>query len=151
MSFLIDTDTASAHLRGVGNVTSRFLQYTGRLYISTVSLAELKSWVYRKKTPAKFGRGLDDMLHDFKVFVVDETVAEKSGEVGAGLMDRGKSIATPDLLIGATELVHDLTVVTHNVQGFCGHSRTSSGRLDTTVAPVRPSPNSVTPILPHGN
>jgi len=118
MSFLIDTDTASAHLRGVRNVTSRFLQYTGRLHISTVSLAELKFWTYRKKTPAKYRRGLADMLHDFQILDVDDTVAEKSGEVGAGLMDQGISVATPDLLISGTALVHDLTVVTHNVQDF---------------------------------
>jgi predicted nucleic acid-binding protein len=62
MSFLIDTDTASAHLRGTRNVTSRLLQYTGRLYMSTVSLAELKSWIYRRKTPVKYRRGLSDML-----------------------------------------------------------------------------------------
>jgi predicted nucleic acid-binding protein len=41
MSFLIDTDIASAHLRDNRVVTGRFLQYTGQLYISTVSLAEL--------------------------------------------------------------------------------------------------------------
>ncbi|MEX2171249.1 MAG: type II toxin-antitoxin system VapC family toxin [Pirellulales bacterium] len=118
MSFLIDTDTASAHLRGISSVTSRFLQYNGRLFISTVCLAELKSWVYRKKTPVKYRRGLTDMLHDFHVLDVDEAVAEKSGEVGADRMDHGISIATPDLLIGATALVHDLTVVTHNTQHF---------------------------------
>jgi len=118
MSFLIDTDTASAHLRGIRNVTSRFLQYTGRLYISSVSLSELKSWVYRKNTPAKYRRGLDDMLQDFQILGVDETVAEKFGEVGAGLKDQGISVATPDLLISATALVYDLTVVTHNVQDF---------------------------------
>jgi tRNA(fMet)-specific endonuclease VapC len=118
MSFLIDTDTASAHLRGVASVTSRFLQHTGRLYISTVALAELKSWVYRKKTPTKYRRGLNDMLQDFQTLTVDETVAEESGVVGADLLDRGTPIGTPDLLIGATALVYDLTVVTHNVQHF---------------------------------
>jgi predicted nucleic acid-binding protein len=118
MSFLIDTDTASAHLRNVRTVTSRFLQYTGRLYISTVSLAELKSWVYRKKTPAKYRRGLSDMLQDFQVLAVDEQVAEEAGIIGADLYGQGRPAATPDLLIGATSLVHDLTVVTHNVQDF---------------------------------
>ncbi len=118
MSFLIDTDIASAHLRGVRNVSGKFLQYTGRLYVSTVTLAELKSWVYRRNTPAKYRRGLNDMLRDFQILPVDESVAEKSGEVGAELMDQGISVATPDLLIGATAQVLDLTVVTHNVQDF---------------------------------
>lgn len=118
MSFLIDTDIASAHLRDSRVVTGRFLQYTGQLHLSTVSLAELKSWVYRKKTPAKYRRALGDMLRDFQILLVDEDVAEKAGEVGADLSDSGTSLATPDLLIGATALVHDLTVVTHNVKDF---------------------------------
>jgi tRNA(fMet)-specific endonuclease VapC len=115
MSFLIDTDTASAHLRGVHNVTSRFLQHTGQLQISSVSVAELKTWIYRKNTPARYRSGLEDMLHDFQILDVDASVAEKSGEVGAALMDQGISVATPDLLIGGTALVYNLTVVTHNV------------------------------------
>jgi tRNA(fMet)-specific endonuclease VapC len=118
MSFLIDTDIASAHLRGVRNVSGKFLQYTGRLYVSTVTLVELKSWVYRGNTPAKYRRGLNDMLRDFQILPVDEIVAEKSGEVGAELMDQGISVTTPDLLIGATALIHDLAVVTHNVRDF---------------------------------
>jgi predicted nucleic acid-binding protein len=118
MSFLIDTDSASAHLRGVPGVTNRFLQYTGQLHISAVSVAELKSWTYRKNTPAKYRRGLEDLLRDFEILDVDALVADKSGEVGATLMDQGITVATPDLMIGGTALVHDLTVVTHNVQDF---------------------------------
>src|SRR4051812_23264096 len=101
MSFLIDTDIASAHLRDSRDVTNRFLQYTGRLYVSTICLAELKTWAYRKNTPSKYRRGLGDMLHDFQIIAVDEAVAEKSGEIGAALMDQGITVATPDLLIGA--------------------------------------------------
>ena len=118
MSFLIDTDTISAHLRGAHIVTNRFLQYTGRLHISTVSVVELKSWIYRLNTPAKYRSALDDLLHDFQILGVDETVAEMAGKTGAGLMDQGLSVATPDLLIGATALVYDLTLVTHNVPDF---------------------------------
>ena len=36
MSFLVDTDTCSAHLKGTGNVSGRFLQYSGQLHISTL-------------------------------------------------------------------------------------------------------------------
>ena len=44
MSFLVDTDICSAHLKDVGRVTSRFLQYTGRVHVSVVTVAELYSW-----------------------------------------------------------------------------------------------------------
>ena len=44
MSFLLDTDTCSAHLKNVAIVISRFLQYTGRLHMSVITLGELYAW-----------------------------------------------------------------------------------------------------------
>ena len=54
MSYLVDTDIISAHLRGTGIVTNRFLQYSGRLHVSVVTLAELKVWVLRKQTALRY-------------------------------------------------------------------------------------------------
>jgi len=118
MSFLIDTDTVSAHLRGHAHATSRFAQYSGRLYLSTVTLAELKTWLYRSNTPIKYRTGLQALLRDARVLPVDDAVADQFGVVGAGLLDQGITVATPDLLIAATALVHGFTVVTHNVSDF---------------------------------
>jgi tRNA(fMet)-specific endonuclease VapC len=52
MSFLIDTDTCSAHLKQKGVIMNRFLQYTGGLHLSTVTLGELYAWVLRANAPA---------------------------------------------------------------------------------------------------
>ncbi|MGH7139946.1 MAG: hypothetical protein ACREHD_29760 [Pirellulales bacterium] len=41
MSFVVDTNTCSAHIRGHPLIHNRFLQYSGRLYISVVTLGEL--------------------------------------------------------------------------------------------------------------
>jgi tRNA(fMet)-specific endonuclease VapC len=118
MSFVLDTDICSAHLRNVVRVSTKFLQYTGRLNISAVTLGELLSWTLRSKSPPKYHQGLLTMLSDVVVFDVDQTVAWKFGEVRAQLLDQGQAIASIDLLIAATALVHGMTVVTHNVQHF---------------------------------
>ena len=47
MSYLLDADICSAHLRNVGSVTGRLLQYTGRLNISVITLGKLLSWTLR--------------------------------------------------------------------------------------------------------
>jgi predicted nucleic acid-binding protein len=50
MSFLLDSDTCSAHLKS-GALTHRIIQYSGRLHISVVTLAELYAWALRRKAP----------------------------------------------------------------------------------------------------
>ena len=123
MSFLIDTDIISAHLRGTAAVTNRFLQHTGRLHVSVVTLAELKTWIYRRNTPTRFEQALQLLLQDFHIHPVNELVAERFGQIGADLWDRGTPVATPDLLIAITALIHGLTVVTHNVPGLLSRPR----------------------------
>jgi len=118
VSFLVDADVVSAHLRGRGKVTSRLLQHTGRLAMPTVTLAELKTWLYRNNTPQRYRDGLTVLAAEFNLLPVDESVADRFGEVGARLLDGGRSVATPDLLIAATALIHDLTLVTGNVRHF---------------------------------
>jgi tRNA(fMet)-specific endonuclease VapC len=118
MPFLIDTDICSAHLRGRSAVSSRFLQHSGQLYISVLTLGELLSWTRRAKSPPSHGRSLQGFLNDVAVLDIDQPIAEKFGEVRAQLLDAGRSIASIDLMIGSTALVHGLTMVTHNVQHF---------------------------------
>jgi tRNA(fMet)-specific endonuclease VapC len=118
MAYLIDTDICSAHLRNSPKVTALFLQHSGALYLSVMTLGELLSWTLRKNTPSKYHRGLVKLLADFTALNVDEAIASKFGEVRALLLDQGRPIASIDLMIGATALVHGLTIVTHNVQHF---------------------------------
>ena len=41
MSFLLDTNILSAHLRRPSGLAHRFIQYSGGLYTSSIALAEL--------------------------------------------------------------------------------------------------------------
>jgi tRNA(fMet)-specific endonuclease VapC len=111
VSFLVDTDTCSAHLKQKGPVTSRFLQYAGRLHVSAVTVGELYTWALRANAPPQRLQSLLDLLNDVTVLDVTEQVGRKFGEVRAALFDVGK-------LIAATALVHNLTLVTHNVRDF---------------------------------
>jgi tRNA(fMet)-specific endonuclease VapC len=44
MSFLLDTDICSAHLKTPGLLTGRLLQYMGRLHVSAITMSELYDW-----------------------------------------------------------------------------------------------------------
>jgi predicted nucleic acid-binding protein len=118
VSFLLDTDTCSAHLKQRGRVTNRFLQYTGGLYICTITLGELYTWALRAAAPPRRLEVVRELLTDVRVLEVTPQVAEMFGRVQAGLLDRGRPAPSMDLMIAATALVHDLTLVTHNTQDF---------------------------------
>ena len=53
MSFLLDTNILSAHLRRPSGLAHRFFQHSGRLYTSSVSLAELYDWVKGRHDPGR--------------------------------------------------------------------------------------------------
>jgi predicted nucleic acid-binding protein len=117
-AYLIDTDICSAHLRSAGGATARFLQHTGQLHISVLTLGELLSWTLRIKSVPKYQQALWKLLADVTVLDVDQAVAEKFGEIRARLLDQGTPVPSIDLMIGATALVRGLVMVTHNVQHF---------------------------------
>jgi predicted nucleic acid-binding protein len=114
----VDTDTCSAYLKSNPLVERRFLQYTGGLYISAVTLGELFTWVLRGKSPPSRLQDLQALLNDVTVLDVTVDVARKFGEIRAGLLDRGLPAPKMDLVNAATALVHNLTLVTHNTQDF---------------------------------
>jgi hypothetical protein len=52
VSFLLDTNIMSEHLRRPAGLIHRFVQHSGRLYTSSISLAELYGWANSRKDPA---------------------------------------------------------------------------------------------------
>jgi tRNA(fMet)-specific endonuclease VapC len=118
MSFLIDTDTCSAYMKGDRAVVGRFLQYGGRLNVSTITVAELFAGVFRARASPRLLPALVRMLPDLTILDVTQDVARAFGTIRASLLDNGLRAPAMDLLIAATALVHGLTLVTHNTQDY---------------------------------
>jgi tRNA(fMet)-specific endonuclease VapC len=118
VSFLLDTNICSAYLEGDGRVFNRFIQHSGGLSISAISAGELYSWVYRARTKPEHLKGLSDLLSDLQILPGEHEVARTFGQLRAAMLDQGRPTPEIDLLIGCTALVHDLTLVTHNIQDF---------------------------------
>jgi len=81
-------------------------------------LAELYAWVLRAGAPKRRLDGLNDLLRDVVVLDITPQVAHKFGEIQAALLDSGRPAPEMDLLVGATALVHSVTLVTHNAQDY---------------------------------
>jgi len=105
-------------MKGERQVWQRFMQYGGRLHVSAVTVGELFTWALRAKASPKRLQTLLDLLTDVTVLDVTMEVGRKFGELRASLLDAGQGTPEMDLLIAATALVHNLTLVTHNVQDF---------------------------------
>lgn len=118
MSFLLDTDTCSAYLKGNRRVFNRLIQHAGGLHVSVITLGELYTWALRAKASPDRLYKLNGLLDDLVVLDVTFHVARRFGELRAELLDKGLPPPEMDLLIAATALTHDLTVVTHNTQDF---------------------------------
>ena len=118
MSFLLDTDICSAFLKGDRVVWQKFMQHGGQLHVSTITIGELYTWALRRGTTPKREQTLQDFLQDVAVLDVTQDVGKKFGELRAERLDTGQGTPDMDLLIAATALFHNLTLVTHNVQDY---------------------------------
>ena len=118
MSFLLDTDIASAYLKNHPRVATRVMLHYGRLHVSAVTVGELLVWAGRAKAPPSRLQGVLDLVSVCQVLDVDYAVAETFGRIRADLLDRGRTVGVPDLFNAAVALAHNLTVVTHNVADY---------------------------------
>ena len=118
MSFLLDTNICSAHLNRPSGLAHRFIQHGGGLFISTVVLGELFAGAHHSTDPLRLIAKINDLLLDVGVLDFDSVCAEQFGKTRGSLLSKGISVPTADLMIAATALVHDFTLVTHNAFDF---------------------------------
>ena len=118
MNFLLDTDICSAHMRRPAKLAHRFIQHTGQLAISSVTLAELYAGAYKHSQVSRLLALITDLLQEVQVIDFDSACAEKFGQVRGTLLQQGISVPTTDLMIASAALVDNLTLVTHNTADY---------------------------------
>lgn len=119
MSFLLDTDICSAHLKRPSGLIHRFIQHAGRLHITSIVLAELYTWAFHRQQPATLlARIENDLLADVVVIDFDRACAKEFGRVRGTLLRQGIAVSRVDLMIAAVALAHGLTLVTHNTGDY---------------------------------
>lgn len=119
MSFLLDTNICSAHLRRPSGLAHRFLQHLGRLNVPSIVMGELYAWAFRRPDPAPLLRSVeDDLLQDITILDFDHPCSYEYGRLRGLMLRQGQPVLEIDLMIAAVALVHDLTLVTHNTKHF---------------------------------
>jgi tRNA(fMet)-specific endonuclease VapC len=119
MRYLIDTDWAIHYLNDRPDIAQRLqaLQDDG-LALSIISLAELYEGVFYSRDPEGDERDLQDFLRGVTVLVIDDGTCRIFGRERGRLRAAGTLIGDFDLLIGATALHHNLTLLTNNRRHF---------------------------------
>lgn len=118
MSFLLDTNICSAHIRRPAGLAHRFMQYSGMLWMPSIVLGELYAGAHLLDEPARILAAIADLRRDVAVLVYDERCAEEFGRLRGILRRLGVAANPVDLMVAAVALVHGLTLVTHNVRDF---------------------------------
>ena len=92
---------------------------SGRLYLSSISLAELYVLAYRLDDPTPRLDRIEEVLQNEVTLVdFDAECARAFGQLRAGLIRSGASVPPIDLLIGSVAVAYDMTLVTHNTADF---------------------------------
>ena len=87
------------------------------LFTSSVSVMELRFGAVRTRGGSLLWERIrKEVLARVKILPLDEETAERAGDILADLEARGSPIGIEDVLIGATALVANLSVVTRNVK-----------------------------------
>ena len=113
MSYLVDTSWIIEYLRNNPLAHDRLRTFRDEgLYVSVITLAELYRGVFRSNNPERTEHGLQDFIQGVTVLEITSAIARLFGELDASLRRRGTAVAELDLLIAATALQHDLTLLT---------------------------------------
>lgn len=118
-AFLIDTDWIIDHFNGVLSRTRRLMELQPQgLAVSSISIAKLWEGVYFSKDPARSRAQLERFLQGVTVLGLKEEICCRFGRVRGELRSRGEIVGDFDLLIAATAVVHNLTLLTNNRKHF---------------------------------
>ncbi len=119
MRYLVDSDWLIDAFRGVPAAVELLAQLRDDgLAVSIVSYGELFEGAVGAPDPAAELARFRRFLARLALLPLDDAVMERFAFIRADLRRRGQLIPDLDLLIAATALHHDLTLLTRNVRHF---------------------------------
>ena len=118
MRFMLDTDIASYLIRGDHpGVTEKFTKVYERCVMSSITAAELQNGARKRKNRAltKKVQALCDLL---TIIPWNDEAANAYAKLRVELETAGTPIGNMDMLIAASAIAENATLVTNNVEHF---------------------------------
>jgi tRNA(fMet)-specific endonuclease VapC len=120
MRYLIDSDWFIDYLDGVADAVALIHPMASDGFgISIITYIEVYHGVFQRRSAAAEDQ-LASLLHSIPIVPVSVPVAQRCGRLRSRMQSQGRRIRSRalDLIIAATALEHDLTLVTRNVDDY---------------------------------
>ncbi len=119
MSYLVDSDILMSALNGRMAAAGLLRRHQRNgLSISYISVGEIFDGVLGSADPARELQIVRMFLEPFDLLTVDEDIMLQFAQLRVDLRRQGRLIPDFDLLIAATALVHNLSLITGNQRHF---------------------------------
>ena len=116
--YMLDTDSLSYAIRGVGSVRDRLLSCSpSSVCMSSIAFAEIRFGA-EKRESERLSTGIDDLAKILLVEPFDEGAARMYGRLAAQLVNDGTQIGQLDTFIAAHALSLGVCLVTNNTKHF---------------------------------
>ena len=119
MHYLIDTNIIIYRLKNLGNVNANFLKNKDKhMSLSVIFYGELVFGAKKSKAVEKNMETVNAIKSIFPLLEITSEIMNIFGEIKAYTQKIGKTIDDMDLLIAATAITNNFTLVTHNMKHF---------------------------------
>jgi tRNA(fMet)-specific endonuclease VapC len=119
MKYLVDSDWVADYLKGRQQAVDLIARLGEEgLAISMITFGEIYEGIFYGGNPRENERGFLQFLRFVDVLPLNRLVMKRFARIRGELRHRGQLIGDPDLLIAATALQHDLTLMTRNLSHF---------------------------------
>jgi tRNA(fMet)-specific endonuclease VapC len=125
----LDTDSLSFFFRGNNTVVERLQEYLKKhesINLSVITYYEILNGLYFKDARNQL-RGFEFFAANNRILPITESIAQEAATIYADLRKNGQPIGHNDVLIAATAIQQNLTLVTNNTAHF---QRITSLKLD---------------------
>ncbi len=119
MSYLVDSDYVADWLKGRPEAVNllRTLEPQG-LAISLITYGEIYDGIFYGSNPQRQERIFRQFLQGTDVLPLNKPIMKRFARIRGHLRRSGNTISDPNILIAATALHHNLTVVPRNIRHF---------------------------------
>lgn len=119
MKYCLDTNTLIYFFKGLGDVSNRLLTTPpGEIAIPTVVIFELEVGIGKSTSPRKRKTQLQEITSLVNIISFGQSEAKCAAGIRIKLERQGIPIGPYDILIAASALANNSTLVTHNKSEF---------------------------------